>query len=64
MAEFVHVRKFGNYVLAEIIEDKTVNDRTIHTLKIKKIYSGDTYEIGQNLSISEHELKYYRKDVK
>jgi len=64
MAEMVHVKKFGNYYLGEIVKTKTFQDRKFYTLKVKKIYSGEDYYIDQTLSISEHELKYYKTEVK
>lgn len=64
MAEFVHVKKFGNYVLGEIIKSGDLQGRQIYTLIIKKIFNGDSYKIGQILSISEHELKYYKTEIK
>lgn len=62
MSELLHIKKFGNYVLGEIVETKNIQDRTFHILKIKKIYSGEDYHINQKLSISENEIKYYKKE--
>lgn len=60
MLQSVNVKKFGNNVIAEIVNKENKQDRNFYTLIIKKIITGDTYKIGQNLTISEDELKYYK----
>jgi len=60
LLQSVNVKKFGNNVIAEIVNKENKQDRNFYTLIIKKIITGDTYKIGQNLTISEDELKYYK----